>query len=396
MRFLKDELAHFFSGQGMPYGKVSLMVAMVVTLVFTAVFSNSYIKDGKVVVIDLDNSNYSHEFIDTMNASPYIKVQEILNIPVDPKTLLYRDHCLAVIYLPAGFEKNRYNTAPNNIGVIYDNINEAQSGNLKDALNTIIAVENQKIGVPQVQTLGINNEQAKAIISNISLKERLLFNPTSSHSNGEVMGFLFFFSSLFFVFATIGIVARLRLEHKWDTQLLEGNAFGLMVRLIPYILCLTVAIVVGLGILRIVGDLSFNGSFGALLLSLLLFGSSLGFMSMIFGWSAADPGSAVGRNIWFVPGGFILGGFTNPMDIVPTWVHVVYNIFPLVWEFRLVRDIVLRGASFMDIARDFGGFMIFTGILAVLVAVRLNHDRKVLLSQAASITEKNEMATNVH
>lgn len=381
MHFLKDELGHVFSSHRTPYLKIALTVALVVTLVFPVVFSNSYVKDGKIIVIDLDNSSYSHEFIGILNASPYIKVQEIINTPVDPKTLLYRDRCLAVLYLPEGFEKNRYNGTANNIGIIYDNINDAQTGNLKEAINVIVAVENQKIGLPQLQALGLGSEQATVILGNICLKERLLFNPTSSHSNGEVMGFLFFFSSLFFVFATIIIPPRLRLEHKWEEQLLGGNVFGLMVRLVPYILCLTAAILIGLIVLRVIGDLVFNGNFFVLLVSIFLFGASLGFMSLLFGWTAADPGSATGRNIWFVPGGFILGGFTNPMDIVPAWVQVAYNVFPLVWEFRLVRDIILRGANFMDMARSFGGFMIYTGILAALVAARFYHDRRALRVQ---------------
>ena len=79
MRFLKDELNHIFSGKGAPYGKVALIVALVVTFLFPLIFSNNYIKDGKVVVIDLDNSSYSHEFIDMINASPYIKVQAVIN-----------------------------------------------------------------------------------------------------------------------------------------------------------------------------------------------------------------------------------------------------------------------------------------------------------------------------
>ncbi|MBP2665898.1 MAG: putative efflux protein, partial [Firmicutes bacterium] len=91
---------------------------------------------------------------------------------------------------------------------------------------------------------------------------------------------------------------------------------------------------------------------------------------MLFGWREVDPGSAASKMILFVPGGFILGGFSNPMDIVPAWGQVVYNVFPLVWEFRLIRDIILRGAAFMDIARDFGGYMIYTGVLALLVSAR--------------------------
>lgn len=388
MHSLKDELTYFFSGKGMPYAKVSMMVAIIVALLFTVVFSNNYIKDGKVAVIDLDNSKYSHEFVEAMNASPYIKVADVLNVPADPKKLLYQDRYIAVIYLPAGFEKNRYSEAVNNIGVLYDNTNVAESGYMKSALNTIIAVENQKIGSTQIQALGLNSEQTSAIMNNISLNERLLFNPTDSASNAEAMGFLFFFTSMFFVFATIGMVARLRMEGKWNKQLLAESPFDLMLRLTPYSICLTVSLVVGLAVLRVVGDLSFTGDFWVLLLSILLLTVSLGLMSMLFGWGAANPGIAASRMILFIPGGFILGGATNPLDILPAWVHIVSNVFPLVWAYRFSRDIILRGASFMDIAQEFGGFMIYTGALAVLVCLRFYHDRKIVWQQQNATAEK--------
>jgi ABC-type multidrug transport system, permease component len=389
MHSLNDELKYFFSGQGMPYGKVSMIVAVVVVLLFPAVFSNHYIKDGKVAVIDLDNSKYSHEFIEKMNTSPYMKVKDVLNIPADPSKLLYQDRYIAVVYLPTGFEKNRYSESTNNIGVFYDNTNEAQSGYIKSALNTIIAIENQKIGAAQIQTLGLNGEQAAAIMNNISLNERLLFNPTDSSSNSTAMGFLFFFSSMYFVFATIGIIARLRMEGKWNTQL-SGSPFDLILRLIPYGICLTMSIVVGLAILRVIGDLSLKGNFFVLLLSILLLALSLGLMSMLFGWGAANPGIAIGRMILFIPGGFILGGASGPLDIVPAWVHILSNVFPLVWAYRFVRDIILRGAAFLDIAQEFGGFMIFSGILAGLVFIRFYRERKILLSQTKAVSEKSE------
>lgn len=387
MHSLKDELTYFFSGIGMPYAKVSIMIAVVVSVLFTAVFSDNYIKDGKVAVIDLDNSKFSREFIAVINTSPYIRVKDVLNVPVDPQTLFYQDRYLAVIYLPAGFEKNRYSEGVNNIGVFYDNINVAQSGNLKEALNTIVAVQNQKIGLPQIQALGLNTEQTAAVMNNISLNERLLFNPNSSSSNSTTMGFLFFFSSMFFVFATIGMIARLRLDGKWNAQLMDGSPFDLMLRLTPYIICLTVSLIVGLAILRVIGDLSFTGNLFTLLLSILLLAISTGFMSILFGWGAANPGVAASRMILFIPGGFILGGMSGPLDLHPGWVHVVSNVFPLVWEYRFTRDIILRGASFIDIAQVFGGFMIFTGILAVLVCIRFYHDRKVLLVQENAVTE---------
>lgn len=96
--------------------------------------------------------------------------------------------------------------------------------------------------------------------------------------------------------------------------------------------------------------------------------------------------------ILFLPGGFILGGATNPLSIVPDWVHIVANVFPLVWAYRFARDIILRGAPFMDIAHEFGGFMLYTGVLAVLVCLRFYRERKDLLAEENSAAEKRQAA----
>ena len=107
MNSLKDEVKYLFSGQGMPYEKVAIMVAVVITVLLTVLLGNNFAKDAKVAVIDLDNSKYSHELIDKINASQYMKVTAVLNTPTDPQKLFYRDQNVAVIYLPKDLEKNR-------------------------------------------------------------------------------------------------------------------------------------------------------------------------------------------------------------------------------------------------------------------------------------------------
>lgn len=391
MRFLKDELRYLFSGKGMPYHKVSLMIAVVVTLLFSVILSNNYIKDGKIAVIDLDNSKFSHEFIGKMNASPYIKVEAVINVPAGPQKLLYQDSYLAVVYIPAGFEKNRHDKSENNIGVFYDNTSSAQTANLKGALNMIVAVENHIIASPDVAAQGLNSEQTKAVIGNISLNERLLFNPNNSSSNGMVVGFLFFFGSMFFVFAFIGMISRLRLEHKWDDQLLEGNPFELMLRAMPYCGCLLVSFFVGLGILRFVGDMMFMGNVFTFLCAVVLYVLSLSFMCMLFGWGAPNPGAAISKMILFLPGGFILGGYTMPTVLLSKWMIIISHVFPLTWMFHFTRDIILRGASFLDIAQLFGGFIIYTVMLALLVCLFFYRERK-SLKRRISYEELEETA----
>ena len=173
MHSLRDEIAFLFSGKGMPYEKVSLMVAIIVASVFTILLSNNYVKDGKVSVIDLDNSKYSRELIDMLDASPFIQVTAVLNAPAEPKTLFYRDESIAVLYLPKDLEKNRYGQTAANIGVFYDNTNSAQTAELKAALNEIVALENQKMAM----------EAGTGTEGGILLHDRILFNPVNSTCN---------------------------------------------------------------------------------------------------------------------------------------------------------------------------------------------------------------------
>ena len=85
----------------MPYERVCLLVAMVVTVILSVLLSGNFAKEARVAVIDLDNSAYTRELITRVNASEYMKVTAVLNTPVDPKTLFYEDKAV----FPAGARK---------------------------------------------------------------------------------------------------------------------------------------------------------------------------------------------------------------------------------------------------------------------------------------------------
>ena len=89
MNSLKDEVKFLFSGQGMPYEKVCIMVAMIVTIFISVLLNGNIAKDADVVVVDLDNSAYTHELINKIDASEYMKVTAVLNSAIDPKELFY-------------------------------------------------------------------------------------------------------------------------------------------------------------------------------------------------------------------------------------------------------------------------------------------------------------------
>ncbi len=368
---LKDEIRFLFSGQGMPYEKVCIMVATVIALVLGTMLSSNIAADAPVAVIDLDNSAYSHEMTNRINASEFMHVTAVINTPTDPQTLFYRDQAIAVVYFPPDLEKSRYTGEAANIGVFYDNTNTAQSSEIKVALNELVGLDNAAAqGDP-----GSTNDSLRGTIG---LADRNLFNPNGSNYNVEVQGFLFFFGSMFFTFATIGMIPRLRLTHQLDRILLEGTPWDLILRILPYGACLAVSFVVGMALLRVLGDMTFSGHLAAFLLIQAFYVMTVGMMSLLFGWTAANPGIASSRMILFIPGGFIFGGPTGPTAFYPDWVLNLSHVFPLTWEFHFTRDIILRGAGLADISKEIGAFLIYIGVVAVLFCVKFYRSKQQL------------------
>ena len=365
MNSLKSELEFLFSGKGMPYEKVCLMVAVLTTVVLSILLGNNIAREVPVSIIDLDHSKYSLEMAQKIDSSPSMKVKHILYTPENPETFLYQDQSFAVIVFPKDMEKNAYSGAGGHIGLFVDNTNTALDADIRSELNTIIGTEN-----------AIAAEASGASGGSFSLSERVLFNPSGSSSSGEVQGFLFFFSSMFFTFATIGMVPRLKMTHEWEPLVKSGNPFLLAVKLLPYMGCLLVAFFVGMAILRLFGNMVFAGNMISFFLTQLLYLPALGLLSLLFGWTAANPGIANSRMILLIPGGFILGGATAPISLYEPWVVWFSHLFPLTWEFNFVRDIILRGAGLPQMVDILGGFLLYLAAVVLLFCLAIERSRK--------------------
>lgn len=377
---MMDEFAFLFSRRGMPYDKVAMGIMLIFTLLMSAIFHFNYAEEAKVTIIDLDNSRYTHELIDKVDASPFMEVNAVLNTPVDSNSLFYEDKCIAVVYFPQDFEKEVYASAKADVGVFYDNTNSAQTAGVKKALNTILGIENAIL----TESTGGSAEKG------LSLVDRELYNPHDSSANGEVAGFLFFFSSMFFVFATIGIIPRLRMTHQLDKHLDNGNPFELMMRVIPYIMILMGALFMGMVILKFINGMTVSGNPFMFFLTQIMYTFTLGLLSLWFGWYAENPGVAASRMILFVPGGFILGGMTGPIPMIDPIFQYLSHIFPLTWEFELLRDIIFRGASFWDCATKIGQFMVYCSIVAILFVKRFYGNKEKLALQRANGNDDDE------
>lgn len=368
-----SEVKFLFGGKGMPYEKVCIMVAMVISVILSVMLSGNFSKDAPVIIIDLDNSRYSRELITQIDSSVYMKVKDVVNSPMNPEELFYRDQCDAVIYFPPGLEKNFYNGVESPVGIFYDNTNSAQTADIKSALPTLLAIDN-----------AMNSGGTTS--GGLTLNERILFNPAGSTSNAQTQGFLFFFGAMFFTFATIGMIPRLKLSKQYERIIVNGTPWDLVGRILPYAGCMIVSFFLGLAVLRVWGDLVFSGRVIEFLIIEIFMAITIGMISIFVGWTAANPGIASSRMILFIPGGFIFGGVTSPLSHLSSWVVDLSHIFPLTWQFHFTRDIIQRGANLPAISSEIGAFMLYMAAVGILVTARFYKSRKELLGKVKAET----------
>lgn len=375
MNSLRDEFLFMLSDQGNKYYVLAFAVVLAVLLIFSQIIPHNQIENGKIVVIDMDNSAFSKQLINKLNSSQYIKVESVFHDAINPEELLYHDRCLGVLYLPQGLEKNTYKCLPNHIGLLLDNTNTAAVVNLRAAVKEIIGSENIAISFPKVKQLGLNDEQAIGIVSNIGVEERLLFNPIGNYANTTIMGFLNMYSALYYSFSILPIISRLRITQRWEEEVLLRTPVSLIQRILPYAGVCSASIFLGYGLLKNELGFRFAGNAGWFLLSIILYTVATGLLCLLVSWNAKNPGAAIGKVVVVVVPGFILGGVSLPLSLLPEWVQFISNLFPMVWFFRFVRDIGLRGVDASFMWGEFASFFAYIGVIAGMVIIKFYNER---------------------
>ncbi|CBY27225.1 ABC-type multidrug transport system,permease component [Yersinia enterocolitica subsp. palearctica Y11] len=365
-----DEVGAMMSGHVIPYHKVAIVVAAVIALLFSLVFSHSTVFEGKIAVIDLDASNYSTALIQKINTSPYIEVTQVLHSPMNPEILTAHDRNIGVLYIPKGLEKSlKTGDRTVRLGYFADHSNSAQNAEVLQNLNEYIPELGAELGAEHIAALGFGREGTEAVLSPMQLKNRHLFNPTNTATNSTSIAFVYFFSSLFYGLATLMVVGRLKVTGTWDQAVFNRGPLALMCRMVPYAFFYTTGITMASALLVTFGQLRFEGNYFAYLPTIFMTGLAFGWLALILSWSTQNPGEGASLMTFLVPPGFILGGATMAVGFLPLWAYYISYAFPLVWQYRFYRDFAMRGQTLAQMLPTYGAYLIFLTVIASVVVL---------------------------
>lgn len=375
---MASEWAAMMSGHFVPYQKLAILVALITSFAFSIALSHDVVLEAPVAVVDLDQSRWSAELVEKLNASPNLSVRAVVRSPSDPRAMTRGDRFVGVVYIPKGAEARMLRGDRTlTIGYFADDSNTAQNGEVYSVLNEIAAELGAEQAVSRadgVSSLGKNTNETGAMMSPLRVGFRYLTNPTGQAAMATVVSFLLFFSMMYHGLVSLMLVGRLRVTRSWDAEVLTGSVFGFLARAVPYAFIFTSVVTVALAVMILLGQLRFAGNILLFIPALFLCALGNTWLAYLLSWGTTNPGQGAGRMIFLVPSGFILGGATMATGFMHGWVHDISFGIPLVWLFNFWRDQGLRGIDGQATLPLFGGAILWLIFLGSLNAIRFWRD----------------------
>ncbi|MGH7270798.1 MAG: ABC transporter permease, partial [Polyangiaceae bacterium] len=211
----------------------------------------------------------------------------------------------------------------------------------------------------------------------IDLALSIRYNPDLRTAVYIVPGLIGVILTMTMVMLTSMALARER-ERGTLEQLVVSPVRGIELvigKIFPYIAIGYVQMTLILVFARVVFGVPIAGSLALLYVLAFMFIAANLAIGLFFSTLAATQQQAMQMSFFFLLPNILLSGFMFPFEAMPAPARWLSQTLPLTHFLRIVRGIVLKGATFRDLRLE---LVWLTGILAVLIAVSSLRFRKKL------------------
>ncbi len=141
-------------------------------------------------------------------------------------------------------------------------------------------------------------------------------------------------------------------------------------KIIPYMGVGAVQVLVVLVAARGLFGVPFVGSFGLLSVGIFAFVLSMVILGYLISTLARTQMQAMQLTFFFFLPSLMLSGFMFPFRGMPGWAQLLGECFPLTHFLRLIRGIMLKGATYADVAQPIAALLLFVAIFGALALSR--------------------------
>ncbi|MBZ0113865.1 MAG: ABC transporter permease [Thermoanaerobaculia bacterium] len=333
---------------------------------------NQDIRHLRAGVADLSGSQQSRRLLTDAEASQVIDIVARVASIEELNTLLRQGHIAVGVVIPPDFEqrveRSQRAQRGNGYGPGGDHLDEPLAQLLVDASDP--ASYGAAAGLRSLPIAPRSGLKPRA--SAATFEMRPYYNPERRTAVQIVPGLVGVILTMTMVLFTS--VAIVRERERGNLELLITTPLSpieLMVgKILPYIVigCIQLLLVLSVG--RLLFDVPLRGQPLDVLISSLVFIFASLSLGLVISTVAQTQFQAFQLTFFTFLPQILLSGFMFPFDAMPEPAQWIAEVMPLTHFLRVIRGIVLRGASLSDISRDLWPLLAFGAIAMTLASLR--------------------------
>jgi len=327
---------------------------------------NFDVKNIKISIYDMDKSELSRDFINSLNSSEYFNIVDFIQSSSDVNIHLDQKVAKCVVTIPSDFSKKINSNRNTSIQYLIDGVDANTASIIKNYMFAATAKFNQKINSKILVSKGF-----KEFVP-LSLETQFWFNPDLKTTRYLIPGLI---AMILIVTAVITVaLSFVREKEKGTMEQLNVSSLKTIELILGKTLPFVVIALVNAGLILLAGYIFFGvevkGSYLLLLLTTLIFltaSTSLGIFISVLSDSQQVAFSAA-TFVSLLPS-FILSGFVFPIDSMPVIIQVITYLTPAKYFIEILRAIILRGVGVSAFWDQIIYLLIFTTALIILASI---------------------------
>lgn len=342
--------------------KASLIMALAMPIIFILLFGYAVTTDVdtiNVAVLDMDKSFESRELASKFQVSDYFEIVEFVN-NLDQVEELIKDNIVkSAIIIPGNYSKKIKNGNAE-IQVVIDGVDpNIASTALKNAL---------------MISTNYGYEITGKMISQapINVKTKVWYNPDLESTKFTIPGLIGLVMQNITVMLTA--FSLVREKEKGTMELLMVSPIKptelIIGKMVPYVLIGTLDFLMALVLGTEWFGVEIVGSVSLLMIMGMVFVICSLAIGILISVVATNQAQAMQMTMLFILPSVLLSGFVFPREAMPFLINKAGYFIPLTYFLEILRGIILRGSSIVNLIDDAVPMMIFMIFLITLASLK--------------------------
>ena len=342
--------------------RVSFAMIIVIPLVQLTLFGyaiNTTPRDLPTAVLLQEQTDLSRSILAALENTRYFKVTKLPRTEAEVDELLASGNVLFAIEIPANFERSVRRGDKPAMLVLADATDPVASGS---ALSTL----------GQVLQTALSHDRAvpDPPVLPFEIRTHARYNPAAETQLNIVPGLVgTILTMTMLIFTALSVTREIERGTMESLLSMPISPVEIMLgKIVPYVMVgfTQAALIISIGVLLfgvpVIGNLAVLAALSTLFIATNL---SIGYT---FSTVAQNQLQAMQMTIMFFLPNILLSGFLFPFAGMPVWARYVGEALPLTHYLRIVRSVMLKGSSFMDLRYDSVALFLLM-LIAMTIAV---------------------------